>query len=218
MESPTAPWSEFAIKPSASILLLVKGVPAHGCDGQAAITSYSSPSDSHVSQSMIIMHVGHFAREIEPLVAWASGPGRAFLHHYLDPYIASVPNRRSADPKQASQEGISVMTQLNLIQLACTRTEDSGEDEVYIKINGWRAWPDSGAAPIGPHQMVPITRTFSFDHDSMSIELVDEDTEPIDPDDSLGTHTARESQKGLGVMQAIFEGNGCHYRLTYSVT
>ncbi|MFD9946445.1 hypothetical protein ACFWYW_31065 [Nonomuraea sp. NPDC059023] len=110
------------------------------------------------------------------------------------------------------------MTQLNLIQLVCSRTEDSGEDEVYIKINGWRAWPDTGTAPIGPHQMVPITRTFTFNQDPMIIELVDEDTEPIDPDDSLGTHTVGESQKGLGVMQVFFEGNGAHYKLTYSVT
>lgn len=63
-----------------------------------------------------------------------------------------------------------------------------------------------------------ISKSFLLDQDTMTIELLDEDTEPIDPDDSLGTHTVRASEKGQGQREAKFDAFGCQYTLFYTVT
>ncbi|MFI6906558.1 hypothetical protein ACIBKY_35225 [Nonomuraea sp. NPDC050394] len=89
---------------------------------------------------------------------------------------------------------------------------------MYIKVNGSRVWPNSSATPISPGHTVTISKSFHLDQDTMTIELVDEDTEPIDPDDSLGTHTVRSSEQGQGQREAKFTGSGSQYSLFYTVT
>ncbi|MEV4890648.1 hypothetical protein AB0K48_14770 [Nonomuraea sp. NPDC055795] len=110
------------------------------------------------------------------------------------------------------------MTSVNLTHLSCLRTEDSEEDEVYIKVNGSRAWPNSGVVPISPGHTVTVSKSFNLNQDTMTIELFDEDNEPIDPDDSLGTHTVRASEQGQGQREAKFNASGSQYSLFYTVT
>lgn len=110
----------------------------------------------------------------------------------------------------AAQE---VNVQLQLISLHCIETEDSGDDEAYLLLNGnkTRVWSISDDETVDLRGMEPTP----FDT-RLLVELMDEDG-PLDGDDSLGSFVIGASELNEGEMMHEFTGDDAHYRLTYIV-
>lgn len=103
---------------------------------------------------------------------------------------------------------------LHLFDLACQRTEDSGNDEVYINYNGGRIYGGDDGESIAQGQ----TRTvegWHFLSGEGTLSLHDEDWP--DSDDWLGSWRVTEGEVGQGIRVATFDMDDAHYTLRYEV-
>jgi len=101
---------------------------------------------------------------------------------------------------------------LRLISLVCHTTEDSGDDEAYLRIRGNRVW----GGEMSNEQEVDLSGLPLINFRNRArIELYDEDSP--DADDHLGTTYARRSHIGQGDLEHPFTGDEANYTLTFQV-
>jgi hypothetical protein len=104
------------------------------------------------------------------------------------------------------------MPRLRLISLVCHTTEDSGDDEAYLRVRGERVW----GGEMSNEQEVSLEGVPSINFSRRArIDLYDEDSP--DADDHLGTTYARRSHIGQGELEHEFTGDEAHYTLTFRV-
>ncbi|MBD2598314.1 hypothetical protein H6G74_28895 [Nostoc spongiaeforme FACHB-130] len=93
------------------------------------------------------------------------------------------------------------------------RSESSGsEDEIYLKINGKKVWPDGNYENIKQGQRLDINYSEDIRGD-VTVELWEYDD--ISPDDLLGSVTANEYT--LGTHTGHGNGDGGRYEINYEV-
>ncbi|GAB4173497.1 MAG: hypothetical protein Fur006_02870 [Coleofasciculaceae cyanobacterium] len=104
------------------------------------------------------------------------------------------------------------MPQLKLIALECIETEDSGEDEAYLRVKGVKVWGRSiNSGQTADLSGLPL---ISFNRRAR-IELYDEDWP--DADDLLGITYAIRSHIGQGEIEYNFTDDDANYKLTFEV-
>jgi hypothetical protein len=104
------------------------------------------------------------------------------------------------------------MANLRLISLECHTTEDSGDDEAYLRVKGVKVW----GGDINSGQAVDLSGSALIEFNRRArIQLFDEDWP--DSDDLLGTTYARRSHIGQGEIAYEFTDDDAHYTLTFQV-
>jgi hypothetical protein len=101
--------------------------------------------------------------------------------------------------------------EVKLIRLECHRTEDSGNDEIYMNFNGSRVF---GIQTFLPGQTHDISRFETIDGQAF-VALQEEDD--IDSDDFLGSIVIHESELNQGLRTQDFTLDDAHYTLFYRV-
>lgn len=104
------------------------------------------------------------------------------------------------------------MARLRLHTLECIQTEDSGEDEAYLKVRGNTVW--GGQMNNGWTADLQGLPEIYF-YRRASIALYEEDSP--DADDYLGRTYAVRSQINQGEIEFFFAEDEANYRLTYEV-
>lgn len=108
------------------------------------------------------------------------------------------------------------MPKLQLIKLACHQTEDwTGPDEAYLMLDGNKIWgpmslnngQDANLSSMPPIAFTGVT----------SLQLYDQDTGVLDPDDFLGAVSIGAGVAGQGLRSGNFNGDGAHYTIYYEV-
>ncbi|MEU4420229.1 hypothetical protein AB0F81_06355 [Actinoplanes sp. NPDC024001] len=104
---------------------------------------------------------------------------------------------------------------VQLMDLICHRTEDNGNDEIYLVFNGGRVWGGEDGHAIAQGQTRDLRGHVLPVNGLSHLALFDEDWP--DSDDALGVHEVSEAQAGTGVRTAVFNWDDAHYTLTYRV-
>src|SRR6266513_1761853 len=100
------------------------------------------------------------------------------------------------------------MPKLRLISLRCDQTEDAfGGDEPYFTKNHHVViW---GPGSINNGQQLDLQQIPKLDFSAnLSVQLWDQDTGFLDPDDLLGSLTVSSADAGQGFKQYRFNGDG----------
>lgn len=128
--------------------------------------------------------------------------------------MMAVPAKPASAAPSAPQAVIGYL--LRLYTLTCSQTEDSGNDEAYITVNGTKVW---GATSVNEPNSYGVNRNVFFGNSAGGTALVrlyDEDG-PFDDDDLLGSVGVTAAQAGTGPRFMFFTGDGASYALTYEV-
>jgi hypothetical protein len=105
------------------------------------------------------------------------------------------------------------MATLNIVTLFCLKTEDLGDDEAYLVVNGNLL---CGPRKMRVGQTWFINKQVKFTN-SLEIKLFDRDSGAFDSDDYLGTITVTSALKDQGEQIGSFRKDGANYNLYYNV-
>ena len=110
------------------------------------------------------------------------------------------------------------MPTLELVNICCLQTEDSGEDEIYITLNDKRVWGPISINEGGKDstKTINIKKLFA---NRIIIRLYDEDSGVFEDDDYLGKLTVKSSHADPNGKERdhTFRRDDAEYRLTYRV-
>ncbi len=108
------------------------------------------------------------------------------------------------------------MPKLKLLSLQCHQTEDNlGPDEPYLVVNQNVVW---GPTSMGSGQSTTLQVVDPIEFaGNVGVQLFDQDTGFLDPDDLLGGISISGQQAGQGTRQGSFTGDGAIYTLNYEV-
>jgi hypothetical protein len=104
---------------------------------------------------------------------------------------------------------------VEFMDLVCHKTEDNGDDEIYILFNGSNIYGGEDGESISQGQSRNLRGSTHPFVGLAHVAMFDEDWP--DSDDALGDVTIFESQAGQGVQTAVFNWDDAHYTLTYRV-
>ncbi|GKQ40647.1 hypothetical protein [Streptomyces sp. A012304] len=126
----------------------------------------------------------------------------------------TVPAAAAAQPPVPGE-----LYKVQLLTLRCTNISESGEDEVYIKLDGGVAIPTSVCRERGTVDYSGVDpERFIFEGGTiLSLELWEQDPDIIDPDDKLGVFELNDSRVGTTNLAKIVNGTDYAYSLTYRV-
>jgi hypothetical protein len=107
---------------------------------------------------------------------------------------------------------IKEMPKLKLVSLRCLQTEDFlGADEAYLTVDQNVIW---GPTSISAGQTKDLQSVDPIEFTgNITVQLYDQDTGFLDPDDLLGGLSVSSQQAGQGIKQASFTGDGASYKL-----
>ncbi|MEU9335511.1 hypothetical protein AB0D49_20405 [Streptomyces sp. NPDC048290] len=108
---------------------------------------------------------------------------------------------------------------IQLLTLRCTNISESGEDELYLKLDGGVVVPTSVCVERGTvdyHHIDP--ERFIFEGGTvLNVELWEQDTDYIDPDDKLGVFELNDTRVNTTNIAKVQKGTDYAYSLTYRV-
>ena len=108
------------------------------------------------------------------------------------------------------------MPKLKLKKLKCVETEDFvAADEPYLVVDQNVVW-GPGSLANGDTANLQSVDEIEFTG-NVGVQLFDQDTGFLDPDDLLGGITIGSGQAGQGLKTASFTGDGANYVLSYEV-
>ncbi|MFJ4682630.1 hypothetical protein [Streptomyces sp. NPDC088789] len=108
---------------------------------------------------------------------------------------------------------------IQLQTLRCVNISESGEDELYLKLDGGVVVPTSICKERGVIDYNHIDpERFIFEGGTvLSVELWEQDTDYIDPDDRLGAFELNDTRVGTTNLAKVQKGTDYSYTLTYRV-
>ncbi|MCX4663696.1 hypothetical protein GT204_33195 [Streptomyces sp. SID4919] len=107
--------------------------------------------------------------------------------------------------------------QLNLLR--CVNISESGEDELYLKLDGGVVVPTSTCAERGTVDYSAIDpERFIFEGGTpLNVELWEQDPDYIDPDDKLGVFELNDARVNATNIARVVKNGDYSYTLTYTV-
>jgi len=129
----------------------------------------------------------------------------------------------TAVPAAAAAESAALVPgelyKVQLLTLRCVNISESGEDEVYLKLDGGVVVPTSKCTERGTVDYSNIDpERFIFEGGvPLAVELWEQDTDYLDPDDKLGTFELNDSRVGSTNIARITKSDDYSYTLTYQV-
>jgi hypothetical protein len=103
---------------------------------------------------------------------------------------------------------------VKLQRIFCRRTEDTLNDEAYLRLNGTKVW---GPVSVDDDSTTEINLLVEFAGQA-TVDLFDEDLGNfLDEDDFLGRHVVTELEVGMGDRHVRYTGDDADYTLFYKV-
>ncbi|MER6916933.1 hypothetical protein ABT354_35255 [Streptomyces sp. NPDC000594] len=108
---------------------------------------------------------------------------------------------------------------VQLLTLRCNNISESGEDELYLKVDGGVAVPTSVCRErqVLDYSQVDPWRFLFEGGTVLPVELWEQDPDVIDPDDKLGVFELNDTRVNATNIARIIKGTDYSYTLTYRV-